>query len=105
MTNVNINIDLIKSNQCQELSAMALCVCECVLIGLFFLPGTDSRCCHYCGSHLLKVHLIWTLEVSDDATCSPQWDHNNINVPAGAEEDNKDTSHMDTMANLSNLLR
>lgn len=64
-----------------------VCMCVCVFIGPFFLPGTDTGCCHRCGSHLLKVHFIGALEVFDDATGSPQWNHDNIHIPVGAKED------------------
>lgn len=62
----------------------------CVFTGPFLLPGTESGCCHCCGSHLLKVHFIWALEVFDDAAGSPQWNHDNINIPVGAERDVSD---------------
>ncbi len=61
-----------------------LCVCVCM-----------------CGSHLLKVHFIWALEVSDDAAGSPQRNHNNIDIPVGAEEDKQYfTSCTDAEANV-----
>lgn len=56
----------------------------CVCVDRSLLP---SRLCHCCGSHLLEVHFIWALEVSDDAAGSPQRNHNNINIPVGAGED------------------
>lgn len=51
------------------------------LKGPFLLLDRDVGCSHGCASHLLKVHFIWTLEISDDAAGSPQRNHNNINVP------------------------
>lgn len=67
---------------------MYVCVCfslcMCVKFkGPFLLVGTDCGCSQDCASHLLKVHFIWALEISDDTAGSPQRNHNNINVPAG----------------------
>lgn len=56
-----------------------------VYLGVLLL-GTDSRC-ERCGSHLLQVHLIWALFVPEDPAGSPQRNHNNINIPVGAELD------------------
>lgn len=41
-----------------------------------------SRWCHCCASHLLQVHFIWTLKGSRDAAASPQWNHDNVHIPA-----------------------
>lgn len=69
-----------------------MCVCVCVFgfIGPFLLLGTDGGCSHGCASHLLKVHFIWALKISDDAAGSPQRNHNNINIPAGYKKKRSD---------------
>lgn len=46
----------------------------------------DIRCGR-CDSHLLQVHLIWVLFMSEDPTGSSQRNHHDINIPVGAEAD------------------
>lgn len=72
-------------------SSLCACLCVFVFIGSFLPPGTDGGCSHGYASHLLKVHFIGALKLSDDASGSPQRNHNNINVPAGEQKrsDNK----------------
>lgn len=71
-----------------------------MFIDPLLLPSIDSRC-HCCGSHLLKVHLIWAVEVSDDTTSSSQRNYHNINIPVGAEEDKEhNTSCTDIRAKV-----
>lgn len=38
-------------------------------------------------AHLLQVHLIWALFVSEDPAGSSQRNHDDINIPVGAEAD------------------